>query len=183
MSQNLTFDKAVQKLYFNIDVKNTSVDIVINDFKNASNEHQVNKGTSSLSLNLNMGMDNSSSKASHIFKFDKSPLPDMSVDSGFVKVDIGEAGGVTKIVNVDWCFYFLNKTDAETFFENLVKIFMPISTLHNVEDDELNSGKYAEFSTRDSHVTGIKDITFIFGRSVDANKYELRIIPYNGFVE
>ncbi len=183
MSQTITFSKAVQQLYFNVDVKNVSVDTIISELSNIANEHNVNEGTSSLSVNLELNMEGNAKKVSHVFKFNKSPLPSISVDTGYIKVAVGEVGGDKKITDIDWCFQFLNKIDAEKFFAELNKIFTPVSTKQKIANDELNSGQYAEFSTRSENAGGIRDVTFFFGKSVVTNKYEIRFIPYNEFVE
>jgi hypothetical protein len=183
MSQTITFNKAVQQLYFNVDVKNVSVDTIISELSNIANEHKVSKGTTSLSVNLDMNMDGSAKKVSHVFKFNKSPLPSISVDTGYIKITVGEVGGDKKIIDIDWCFQFLSKTDAEKFFAELNKIFIPISTKQKIGADELNSGQYAEFSIRGENAGWIRDVTFFFGKSVVTNKYEVRFIPYNEFME
>ena len=183
MSQTLTFSKAVQQLFFNVDIKNGSPDTIINEFKKLAKDYHVNKGTSSLSVNLNMNMDGNARKVSHVFKFVKSPLPDMVVDTGYIKIDIGEIGNSRKIIDVDWSFQFRNKAEAEMFYGELKKLFKPISTQQKIEDDELNEGQFAEFSTRAENAGGIRDITFFFGKSNDTNKYEVRFLPYNEFAE
>lgn len=177
MSQTLTFSKAVQQLYFDVDVKNASTDTIINEFNNVANEYRVTKGMSSLSVNLDMNIGGNAKKVSHVFKFIKSPLPNMVVDAGYIKVGIGEVGNSKKIIDIDWCFQFLNKADAEKFFEELKKLFTPISTKQKFGDDELNSGQYAEFSTRNENDRGVKDVTFFLSKSVATNKYEVRFIP------
>ncbi len=183
MSQSTMFSKAVQQLYFNVDVKKASVDAIINELDKVANEHNVSKRMSSLSVNLDMDMNGNAKKVSHVFKFNKSPLPNMSVDNGYIKVTIGEVGSRKEITDIDWCFQFLNKTNAERFFEELNKIFTSISTKQKIADDELNSGQYAEYSIRGEDVGGIRDVTFFFGKSVITNKYEIRFIPYNEFME
>ena len=183
MSQTITFNKTVQQLYFGVDVKNLSTDTIINEFKQVAYGYHGHKGVSSLSVNLDVNMSGNAKKVSHIFNFIKSPLPNMVVDSGYIKVDIGEVENCKKIIDIDWCFQFVNKADAERFFEELKNLFSPLSTKQKIGEDELNSGLYAEFSTRKEHVAGIRDVTFFFGKSVVANKYEVRFIPYNEFVE
>jgi hypothetical protein len=183
MTQTLTFGKAVQQLYYNVNIKSTSIDTIIKEFNNVANEYNVSKGMYSLSVNLDMNTSGNAKKVSHVFTFIKSPLPDMSVDTGYIKIGIGEDGNIKKILDIDWCFQFLNKTDAEIFFEELKKLFTPLSTKQKFGDDELNLGQYAEFSTRKENVDGIRDVTFFLGKSVATNKYEVRFIPHNEFVE
>jgi len=183
MSQTLTFSGAVQQLYFNVDVKNADVDTVINKFSTIANEHFVNKRMSSLSINLEMNMDGNAKKTSHVFEFSKSPLLNMVVDSGYIRIDVGEIGHSKKIIDINWCFQFLNKADAEMFFDQLKKLFTPISTKHHVGDDDLNSGQYAEYSAKDENIGGITDVTFFLSKSVATNKYEVQFIPYNEFVD
>lgn len=183
MSQTTTFSKAVQQLYFNVDVKNASVDTIISELSKIADGHNVSKGMSSLSVNLDMDMSGDAKKVSHVFKFNKSPLPNISVDTGYIKVTIGEVGSSKKITDIDWCFQFFNKPDAKKFFEELNKIFTSISSIQKIADDELNSGQYAEYSIRSENAGWIKDVTFFFGKSVVTNKYEVRFIPYNEFME
>ena len=54
MSQIMTFDNAVQQLYFNVDITNKSIDSIINQFNNVAIEHNVSKSQFSLSINLDM---------------------------------------------------------------------------------------------------------------------------------
>lgn len=183
MSQTMTFNKAVQQLYFNVDVRNASIDAIISKLGNIAFEHNVRKGVSSLSVNLDMDTSANAKKVSHVFKFNKSPLSNMLVDSGYIKITIGEVGSNKKVIDIDWCFQFLNKTEAEMFFKELNNIFTPISTKQKIADDELNSGQYAEFSTRSKDAEGIKDVTFFFSKSIFTNKYEVKFIPYNEFME
>ena len=67
MSQTQTFSKAVQQLYFNVDVKKSSIITIINELKNVANEYNVSNGISSLSINLDMDMSGNAKKVSHIF--------------------------------------------------------------------------------------------------------------------
>ncbi|MCX6322570.1 MAG: hypothetical protein NTZ41_00005, partial [Sphingobacteriales bacterium] len=134
-------------------------------------------------VNLDMNLSGNAQKVFHVFKFNKSPLLNMPVDTGYIKVTIGEVESIKKIIDIDWCFQFLNKSDAEKFFQMLIMIFTPKSTKQKIADDELNSGKYAEFSTRTENAGGIKDVTFFFGKSFVTNKFEVRFVPYNEFIE
>lgn len=183
MSQTLTFSKAVQQLYDNVNVENTSIDTVINEFGKVAHEHHISKSMSSLSASLDMDMDGKAKKISHVFSFIESPLPDTKVDAGYIKLSIGEVENSKKVIDIDWCFQFVNKAEAEIFFERLKMIFVPLSTKQKIGDDELNLGKYAEFSTSKEDEGRIKDVTFFLSKSVVTNKYEVRFIPYNEFVK
>ena len=183
MSQILTFGKAVEQLYFNVDVKKASPESIITDFGKVAQEYRVSKEMSSLSVNLSMKVNGDAKLISHFFKFIKSPLPDTTIDSGYIKVSIGEVDNSKIIIDIDWCFSFLRKEDAEAFFEELKKMFAPLSTKQRFENDKLNFGKYAEFSTRKDNETGIRDVTFSLSKSINGDKYEIRLIPYNEFAE
>ncbi|TAD87616.1 MAG: hypothetical protein EAY75_06035 [Bacteroidetes bacterium] len=183
MCQTIPFSKAVQQLYFNVDVETLSVDAIISKLSNVASEHIVGKRMASLSVNLDMNLSGNAKKVTHVYKFNKSPLPNMSVETGYIKVTVGEVEGNKKITDIDWCFQFLNETDAKKFFKELSKIFTAISTKQKIADDELNSGQYAEFSIRGENAGGIRDVTFFLGKSADANKYEVKFIPYNEFME
>ena len=183
MTQELSFSKTIKQLYFNVDVKNASPDSVINEFAKLATEHKASTGMSSLSANLDMQMDGNVKKIFHFFKFINSPLPNFVVDKGYIKLSLGVAGTTKKILDIEWCFEFLKKADAEIYFDQLKKLFTPISTLQKAGHDELNAGQYAEFSTRNENEGEIRDVTFFLGKSEISKKFEIRVIPYNEFSE
>lgn len=185
MAQNLNFSKTVQELYFSIDVKNLSVDSVISKFMQTPGLHHVEKAmySKSLTLNLDMETDNEVKKITHIFQFNKSPLPKICIDSGYIKIGVGEEKSTKKIIEIDWCLQFYNKSDAEFCFEELKRVFTPLSTKTRFSDQELNSERYAEFSICDVNETGITDITFFLSKLVGSTNYEIRMIPFNEFIE
>lgn len=183
MSQAKTFSAAVQQLYFNIDIQNSSVDTILSQFSKVSTANSISTSLSSLSVNFDMEIDRKVNKVSHLFKFNKSPLLYIPIDNGYIKITISEFDNSKKIVDIDWCCEFLNKHDAKRFFNELVKIFSLISQIQKIAPDDLNSGEYAEFSSRSENIGRIKDVTFFFGKSLITNKYEVRFIPYNEFME
>ena len=126
MSQPLTFDKAVQQVYFNVDVKNASVDSIINDFAKVAQDYNVSNEMSSLSIILDMNKGGKATKVFYSFKFIKSPLFGTTIDSGYIKVSVGKVGNIKKIISIDWCFLFLTKENADVFFDKLEKIFIPL---------------------------------------------------------
>jgi len=181
MSQTLTFGKAVEQLYFNVDVTGKSPDSIINEFDMVAQEHHVSKPMSSLSVNMDMDAEGTAWKVSHTFKFSKGPLPNMANDSGYIKIGVGEIGDRKKIIEIEWCFRFQKELDAILFFEELKGIFMPLSTKQRFEDDKINPARHAEFSTRNVNEKGVRDVTFSLGKAFNSSMYEIRFIPYNGY--
>lgn len=138
----------------------------------------------SLSTNLVLNTGKEAKKKTYVFTMLQSPLPTRNINSGYIKIGVGEAGDIKKIIDIEWCLQFNNKADAESSFEELKRIFVPISTKHHFEDDEeLKEAKYAEFSTRQIIEKGMRDITFFLSRSIDSDTYEIKLLPFNEFME
>ena len=107
----------------------------------------------------------------------------MLVDSGYIKITVGEVGSQRKMIDIAWCFQFKNNTEANKFFKSMIALFTPLSTMQKQADDTLNGGKFAEFSIKGENTRGIKDVTFFLNKSAINNKYEINFIPYNEFME
>lgn len=183
MSQSKSFSNLSRELYFNVDIKHSSCDTVIAKFDKLAKEHTIQSGIRSLSTNLDMNSDSNAQKQIHIFKFNDSPIVELSFSSGQLKLEIGISDQVKKILNLEWLFLFNTQDKADSFFKKLQDIFLPVSTLNKIEEDKSGSLKSAQFSTRNINESGIKDVTFILNKSNTDGLYTIRILPYNEFIE
>ena len=118
----------------------------------------------------------------HIFTFSKSPLTDLKINSGYIEVSIGEASGIKKLLEVNWCAQFENKTDAEKFYNKLIETFAPLSTKQKTDFDK-EVGYIAQYSTRNEGDKGIRDIAFCFGKSPRTKKFEITFSLVNEFMD
>lgn len=173
MAQKTSFKKAVEQLYFNVDITDKSINNVITGLKANAELYQAKPGYYSLSNNLDIGPDDSVTTVFHNFQFSKSPLVNLSIDTGYIRIKIGESRTYRKILNIDWRFQFSNKTDADLFFEGLKQMFTPVSSEQKIEKDKLNEEVMAEFSTRNESDAPIKDVSFLLNKLKENNKYQI----------
>lgn len=185
MSQTI-FNKTINKLYFNVEISNSSAEAIIDTLLKVKDLTQKGNAIVSMSFGVSLAMHNGkgAKKKTYVFSMLKSPLPTKNIDFGYIKIGVGEAGNIRKILDFEWCVQFNNKIDAENYFEDLKHLFIPIASNYRIENDErLPEGKYAEFSTREPMEKGIKDITFLFTKSVNISMYEIKLFFYNEFME
>lgn len=181
MSQSLTFDDAVRRLYFGVDIFNASSSLV-DTFMAVEHLHYNDTVTNQWSLNSSIGMnsDGEAWSARHAFSFTKSPIPETKIKSGRIVVTILESSKSKKLYGIDWRVDCGTKEDAENFYNRLKEIFSPLSTKNKVEFDPL-IGHIAQYSTRDEHEKGVKDITILYGKSVDSKRYQIILSLSNEF--
>ncbi len=180
-SQNLTFDSAVRRLYFDVDIFNASSSIV-DTFSHLDflkyNDTVVNQWNLNTSLFMDTKEDAWSS--SHVFSFTKSPIPGFKIQSGQIIVRLVETSKIKKFYSVEWRVDFDNKVDGEIFYSKLKETFAPLSTKQKTEYDKL-VGHIAQYSTRNETEKGIKDISFYFGKSPRTKKYQIMLTLFNEF--
>ena len=182
LSQTLTFDSAVRRLYFGVDIIKASSSLV-DTFLTVDNLHHsdtVNR-QSNLNLDIQLKADKEAWSNRHTFTFSQSPLPDLEITSGYIEVIIGEAPNIKKLLDIRWCVQFDNKKDAEIYFNKLKKIFEPLSTKQKTEYDK-DVGHIAQYSTRHQNDKGIRDVVFCFRKSLRTKKYEISLSLMNEFV-
>jgi hypothetical protein len=182
MSQTITFDSAVRRLYFGIDIVKSSSSLV-DAFLNVGDLHHNEKviRQSDLNLYIQLKTDKEAWSSRHTFEFTKSPLPNLNIKSGYIEVTIGEAPKIKKLLDVRWYVDFDNKKDADIFFEQLKETFEPVSTIHKNEFDK-DIGHVAQYSTRKPSENGIKDISFILGKSLQTKNYRISVLLLNEFI-
>jgi hypothetical protein len=183
MSQALTFDSAVRRLYFGVDIIKASSSLV-DSFLTVDNLHHSDTiiRQSNLNLYIQLNTDEEAWANRHTFTFSQSPLPDLKIWSGYIEVIIGEAPNIKKLLDVNWCVQFDNKKDAENYFDKLKKIFEPVSTKQKTEYDK-NVGHIAQYSTRNPNEKGIRDVEFCLGKYLLTKKYEITLSLMNEFVD
>ena len=181
MSQNPTFDSAVRRLYFDVDIFNASSSVV-DTFSNLDflkyNDTIVNQWNLNTSIFMDTKEDAWSSR--HVFSFTKSPMPGFKIQSGQITVRLAETSKVKKFMGVEWQVDFDNKDDGEKFYNKLKEIFVPLSTKQKTEYDKL-VGHISQYSTRNENEKGIKDVSFCFGKSPRTGKYQIMLSLFNEF--
>jgi hypothetical protein len=183
MSQTLTFENALKTLYFGVDIKKAPSSLVDTLMAAPSLHHNDTVvRQSNLNIYMQLKTDKEAWSDRHIFTFTKSPLSDLKINSGYIEVLIGEAPGIKKLLDVNWCVQFDNKTDAEKFYNKLLETFVPLSTKQKTEYDK-DVGHIAQYSTRNEGDKGIRDIAFCFGKSLRTKKYEITLSLVNEFMD
>lgn len=182
MSQPLTFDSAVRRLYFDVDIRKVSGSLV-DTFMKLGHFKYTDNGVRQWNLNIamEMGTDEESWSSRHVFTFTESPIPGLKIKSGQITVTIGETSKIKKLLGLEWQVDFANKKDADIFFGRLKKIFEPLSTKQKNEFDK-DVGEIAQYSTRKAGENGIKDISFIVGKSPRTKNYEVSFSLGNEFM-
>ncbi|MEO7486272.1 MAG: hypothetical protein ABIU77_04195 [Ferruginibacter sp.] len=182
MAQTLTFDSAVRRLYFGVDIVKASGSLV-DTFLTLDNLHHSDtvKRQSNLNLYLETGTGKEALLNKHLFTFTQSPLPGLKITSGYIEVTIGETLHIKKLLDIHWCVQFNDKADAEIYFDKIKKIFDPLSTRQKIEFDK-DVGHIAQYSTRNPKEAGIRDVAFYFGKSLRAKQYEITLSLMNEFV-
>ncbi len=101
MSQNQTFDSAVRRLYFDVDIFNASSSLV-DTFSKLDfikyNDTVVNQWNLNTSIFMDTKEDAWSSR--HVFSFTKSPILGLKIQSGQIIVKIGETSKIKKFMGV-----------------------------------------------------------------------------------
>jgi len=102
MSQALTFDSAVRRLYFGVDIIKASSSLV-DSFLTVDNLHYSDTiiRQSNLNLYIQLNTDEEAWSNTHIFTFSQSPLRDLKIMSGYIEVIIGETPKIKKLLDVN----------------------------------------------------------------------------------
>jgi len=181
-SQTLTFNKAVESLYFGVDIPKAS-GFLVDTFLTMSDLHHNDRVVrqSSLGVSMQLQTDKQAWSDRHTFTFTKSPLRDLKIKSGIIKVTIAELDDTKKLLDLQWTVDFDNKNDADLYFKRLQKLFQPLSTKQKTEFDK-NVGQIAQYSTRKPGDKGIKDISLVLGQSLKTRKYKISLLLMNEFM-
>jgi hypothetical protein len=181
LSQTVTFDSAVRRLYFGVNFIKAS-GALVDSFK-VIHGFRYN-GIVSKQSNLNVTIEMNSADAwssRHLFSFTESPIAGLKIKSGQIEVSIGEAPRVKKLLGVEWTIDFDNEKDATVFFERLTTIFEPLSTKKKTTGDK-DVGLMNQYSTRKPGATGIRDIAIILGKSFQTKNYQISLSLKNEFM-
>jgi hypothetical protein len=182
MAQSLTFDNAVRRLYFDVDIIKAAGSLadtfIVIDWLH-HNDSVIKQ--SSLNVSMQMSPDKEAWSYRHVFTFTKSPVPDLKIKSGYIKVNIGQAEKNKKLLALEYYLDFDNKIDADLFFDWLKKIFKPLATKQKIEFDK-DVGYIAQFSTRKQGENGIKDVSFVLGKSLHTKEYQISVSLMNEFM-
>ena len=182
MSQNMIFDNTVRQLYFGVEIHRSSSEI-LDSFKQIEHLEYSDNGVRQWNLNISLIMGNESDSWSsrHEFSFSKSPVSGLKIRSGKIIVTLGETNKLQKVIGIDWLVEFEKKSDAKVFYDRLINMFTPISTMQKEEYDK-RVGHIAQFSTRSESEKGVRDVSFSFSKSLKTKKYEVRSSLMNEFV-
>ncbi|MDB5202978.1 MAG: hypothetical protein JWQ27_2387 [Ferruginibacter sp.] len=179
-AQSLTFDNAVRQLFFGVDILKAK-NSILDTLSSVKNLHRSNTTTKRLSMDVGIDSgDGGGLEVTRSFVFTKSPVAGLSIKKGSVNVTMGEAGDLKKLLGLSLWIGFANKAQAEAFFDNLKKMFLPLSTKHDISYEK-GIGWIAQYSTRKSTDAGIKDIGIFFIKQAMTKRYEMRIEIFNEF--
>jgi hypothetical protein len=181
MSQTVTFDSAVKRLYFGIDIIKAS-GALVDSFKVIHGLYY--NGIVSKQSNLNVTIEMNSAEAwfsKHLFSFTESPIAGLKIKLGQIAVSVGEAPRVQKLLGVEWSIDFDTEKDATVFFEHLKTTFEPLSTKKKTTADK-DIGLVVQYSTRKPGATGIRDIAIILGKSFQTKNYQISLSLMNEFM-
>ena len=181
-SQTMTFDKAIDNLYFGVDITKVS-GFLVDTFLTMNDLHHNDIVTrqSNLGVSMQLQSDKQAWSDRHTFTFTKSPLRDLKIKSGIIRLTIAELDDTKKLLDLQWSVDFNTKNDAELYFEQLAKIFKPLSTKHKTELDK-NVGQIAQYSTRKPGDKGIRDISLVLGQSLKTKDYQISLLLMNEFM-
>lgn len=172
-AQDLTFLRAVDSLYFGVNV-NIFSGSLLDSFCKVKWLHHANEVIcqSNLNLNIQLQTDKQVWSSKHTFIFTESPLPNLKIDSGFIYLTTAEVDSLNKLLDLKWELQFDNKTDAIMYLDRLKELFNNLSTTKKYEQ----TGK-DEFTIRFSKETKIErdisEVTFILTKSTLKKKYQI----------
>ena len=170
----MTFSQSVNKLFFDVDVSSKSASL-IDSFLSVPQLHHRDKVARQWNLNVAMEMKSDKAWSSkHEFSFTESPLPDLTLEKGFIEVTLGETDSVKKLLSLNWRLEFIDKNAATKYFDKIKQLFGEVATNKKFEHDK-DVGDIAQFSSRNPEDTGIRDITFLLGKTPVTKKYEIGI--------
>jgi len=182
MSQTMTFSQRVNQLFFGVDVSSKSGSL-IDSFLSVPQLHHHDNGVRQWNLNVAMEMKSDKAWSSrHEFTFTESPLPDLKIEKGIIEVTLGETDSTKKLLNLYWQLQFSDKAAATKYFDKLKQLFGDLATNKKFEHDK-DVGNFAQFSTRNSVDTGVRDITLFLGKSAMTKKYEVSLVFGTEFID
>lgn len=182
MSQATTFSRQVNALFFGVDVSNKSASL-FDSLLSIPQFHYSDNGVRQWNLNVAIEMNSDKAWSSrHQFLFSASPLPDLKIERGTIEATIGETDSIKKLLNLSWQIQFADKVSATKYFDKLKQVFSNLATKKKFEKDK-NVGDIAQFSTRNSVDTGIRDITFFLSKSKMTKKYQLSLVFGTEFMD
>lgn len=172
-AQGLTFLRAVDSLYFGVDVNKFSSSL-LDSLVKVKRLHHADEviRQSNLNLNIQLQTDKQVWSSKHTFIFTESPLPNLKIDSGFIFVTTAQVDSVNKLIDLKWEIQFDTKTDAIKYLDRLKELFSNLSTTKKYEEtgkDEL----IIRFSKETKIERDISEVTFILNKSALKNKYQI----------
>jgi uncharacterized protein YggU (UPF0235/DUF167 family) len=173
-SQNITFAKQTDELFFNINVSDFS-NSIIDSLRKVSKLNYVYSGVKQINLNVTMEMNSGNARSSrHFFYFKESPLANFKIKKGEIEIKLGESDSLKKILGIDYKLEFNDSVSARVFFENIKFLFKKVSTISNFEIlDEV--GEIAEFLSIQKDEKVIRAASFILGKVKSTNKFEITL--------
>jgi hypothetical protein len=178
----MTFSQRVNQLFFGVDVSNKSGSLIDSLLSVPQLKHHDN-GVRQWNLNVAMEMKSEKAWSSrHQFSFSESPLSDLQIEMGTIEVTLGETDSVKKLLNLNWQLQFRDKLSATKYFDKLKQLFDDLATKKKFEKDK-DVGDIAQFSTRNSVDTGVRDITFFLAKSPITKKYQVSLVFGTEFMD
>ncbi len=129
------FDKALNALHFNINLE-TSAESVIKNLTQSNGLTRTSHSGDSFSLSSSMQMNTTETvlKKSYSFAMNKSPITGVKMDSGYIKIVVGETKNEKRILQKEWCIQFENQNGAREYFNMLNEIFLPLSIKNSLKE-------------------------------------------------
>lgn len=182
MSQSKTFSQTVNELFFGVDVSNKSASL-FDSLLSVPKLRHTDNGVRQWNLHVSMEMKSDKAWSSrHQFSFAESPLPDLQIEMGTIEVTLGETDSVKKVLNLSWQVQFSDKLSATKYFDKLKQLFGDLATKKKFEKDK-DVGDIAQFSTRNSVDTGVRDISLFLGKSPMTKKYQVSLVFGTEFMD
>ena len=182
MSQTMTFSQRVNELFFGVDVSSKSASL-LDSFLSVPQLHHRDNGVRQWNLNVSMEMKSNKAWSSrHEFTFTEIPFLDLKIESGTIEVLLGETDSMKKLLNLYWRLQFSDKAAATKYFNKLKQLFGDLATNKKFEHDK-DVGDIAQFSTRNSADTGVRDITLFLGKSSMTKKFEVSLVFGTEFMD
>ena len=173
-AQDLTFLRAVDSLYFGVDVNKFSSSL-LDSFIKVKRLHHADEviRQSNLSLNIQLQTDKKIWSSKHTFIFTESPLSNLKIDSGFIYVITAQVDSFNKLLDLKWELQFDTKTDALKYLDMLKELFSNLSTTKKYE--QIGKDEFIiRFSKETKIERDISEVTFILNKSTLKNKYQIQ---------
>ena len=173
------FNSYLKKLFFNVKIEGAP-NKILNDLRyvNSLNEDPMVRSWA-LSYSSLLNTKEETVKKTYNFKFTESPIENLKIDFGTIKVDILESKTKIKLHNCSWIISFITKRNAALYLDQLIKIFIPLSSKYSLMTGEyFPSARVAKFCPVKKSKNFLNGITFILSKSILNKNYEIELMRF-----